>query len=72
MSAAVKVPFVCLYLQQRNKPKEPPKAPRAAPFFLPTKPGLDLSFVPAPEDIPASEVRERKERGLDQSLSPPA
>jgi U3 small nucleolar RNA-associated protein 21 len=22
--------------QQRNKPKEPPKAPKLAPFFLPT------------------------------------
>lgn len=28
----------------RNKPKEPPKVPKAAPFFLPTVAGLDPKF----------------------------
>lgn len=28
----------------RNKPKEPPKVPKAAPFFLPTIAGLQPKF----------------------------
>ena len=28
----------------RNKPKEPPKVPKAAPFFLPTVAGLEPKF----------------------------
>ncbi|KAG8878364.1 hypothetical protein FRB97_002578 [Tulasnella sp. 331] len=28
-------------IQQRNKPKEPPKPPEQAPFFLPSLPGVD-------------------------------
>ena len=31
-------------VQQRNKPKEPPKAPETAPFFLPTVSGLETRF----------------------------
>ena len=31
-------------IQQRNKPKEPPKPPEAAPFFLPTLPGVEQRF----------------------------
>lgn len=31
-------------VKKRNKPKEPPKAPEAAPFFLPTIPALDVQF----------------------------
>ena len=33
-----------LFPQQRNKPKEPPKVPKSAPFFLPTLPGVDFQF----------------------------
>lgn len=32
-------------VKKRNKPKEPPSAPKAAPFFLPTTTGLDPQFV---------------------------
>jgi len=32
------------FLQKRNKPKDPPKVPEAAPFFLPTIAGLDPVF----------------------------
>ncbi|KAF9063827.1 Utp21-domain-containing protein [Rhodocollybia butyracea] len=32
-------------IQQRNKPKEPPKAPEQAPFFLPTLPGVETRFA---------------------------
>ena len=38
--------FSILYPQQRNKPKEAPKAPEQAPFFLPTLPGVDTRFAP--------------------------
>ncbi|GAA6062774.1 hypothetical protein JCM10212_006887 [Sporobolomyces blumeae] len=31
-------------IKQRNKPKEAPKAPEQAPFFLPTLPGTDARF----------------------------
>lgn len=31
--------------QKRNKPKEPPKVPKAAPFFIPTVPGLVPQFA---------------------------
>ncbi|XP_043480931.1 WD repeat-containing protein 36 [Leptopilina heterotoma] len=31
-------------IKKRNKPKEPPKAPEAAPFFLPTIPSLEPKF----------------------------
>ncbi|KAH8116880.1 WD40 repeat-like protein [Phellopilus nigrolimitatus] len=32
-------------IQQRNKPKEPPKPPEKAPFFLPTLPGVEHRFA---------------------------
>ncbi|KAI0031820.1 Utp21-domain-containing protein [Vararia minispora EC-137] len=32
-------------IQQRNKPKEPPKPPEKAPFFLPTLSGVEQRFV---------------------------
>eukprot|EP00795_Rhopilema_esculentum_P000788 gene788-10517_t len=31
-------------IKERNKPKEPPQKPKAAPFFLPTIPGLEPKF----------------------------
>lgn len=31
-------------IKKRNKPKEPPKKPKQAPFFLPTVAGLDIQF----------------------------
>ncbi|KAK3592873.1 hypothetical protein CHS0354_004097 [Potamilus streckersoni] len=32
-------------IKRRNKPKEPPKVPKSAPFFLPTIPGLEPKFA---------------------------
>ncbi len=32
-------------IQQRNKPKEPPKPIEKAPFFLPTLPGVETRFT---------------------------
>ena len=45
-------------IKQRNKPVEPPKAPKLAPFFLPTLPGLQPKFLPAEDDseIPDTEA----------------
>ena len=42
--------------QQRNKPIQPPKVPKAAPFFLPTIPGLQPKFAPIEEDKPVDKV----------------
>jgi len=39
-----------ILLQERNKPKQPPKVPKAAPFFLPTVPGLELMFAKSTDD----------------------
>lgn len=42
--------LLCALYQERNKPKEAPKAPMEAPFFLPTIAGTEMKFaVPAPE-----------------------
>ena len=47
-------------IKKRNKPVAPPKAPKAAPFFLPTLPGVQRVFDPTPleddEVCPAPEV----------------
>ncbi|XP_045623535.2 WD repeat-containing protein 36 [Procambarus clarkii] len=32
-------------IKRRNKPLEPPKIPKSAPFFLPTVPGLEFKFA---------------------------
>jgi U3 small nucleolar RNA-associated protein 21 len=38
--------LLCLdVIRARNKPKAPPKKPKAAPFFLPTIPGLEERYV---------------------------
>ncbi|XP_053552265.1 WD repeat-containing protein 36-like, partial [Bombina bombina] len=40
-------------IKQRNKPKEPPKVPKSAPFFIPTLPGLVPRFATdVGEDVP--------------------
>ncbi|PFH51760.1 hypothetical protein AMATHDRAFT_141834 [Amanita thiersii Skay4041] len=38
-------------IYQRNKPKEAPKAPEKAPFFLPTLPGVETRFAVEPKEI---------------------
>lgn len=49
--------------KQRNKPKEAPKAPERAPFFLPTLPGTNQRFDFGTEETKA--VDEKKNRKLD-------
>uniref|UniRef100_A0ABK0L8C6 WD repeat domain 36 n=1 Tax=Rattus norvegicus TaxID=10116 RepID=A0ABK0L8C6_RAT len=40
-------------IKKKNKPKEPPKVPQSAPFFIPTVPGLVPRFaVPEPTSDP--------------------
>ena len=46
-------------IHQRNKPKEPPKQPEKAPFFLPSLPGVEQRF--ALEDDDAKKRREAEE-----------
>lgn len=47
--------FQLFVFQLRNKPKEPPRVPKSAPFFLPTIAGLQPEFaIPAdqaPEEV---------------------
>uniref|UniRef100_A0A8C5LVY1 WD repeat domain 36 n=1 Tax=Leptobrachium leishanense TaxID=445787 RepID=A0A8C5LVY1_9ANUR len=44
-------------IKRRNKPKEPPKVPKAAPFFIPTLPGLVPRFaVNDQEDATQSKI----------------
>ena len=40
------------YFQKRNKPKEPPKAPKTAPFFLPTTQELVPKFISTEDEQP--------------------
>lgn len=37
-------------IKKRNKPKEPPKKPKAAPFFIPTISGLETTFDTSKND----------------------
>ena len=53
-------------IKQRNKPVEPPKAPKLAPFFLPTLPGLQPKFLPAQDD---SEIPETEAGGGSKILN---
>nr|CAD7461816.1 unnamed protein product [Timema tahoe] len=46
-------------IKMRNKPKDAPKAPKAAPFFLPTIPSLELRFELGQEDKPGGQIRDR-------------
>lgn len=48
-------------IKKRNKPVEPPKVPKSAPFFLPTVPGLEFKFA-------ASEQETNEEKSKVKSL----
>ncbi|KAH7912241.1 Utp21 specific WD40 associated putative domain-containing protein [Hygrophoropsis aurantiaca] len=47
-------------IQQRNKPKEPPKKPEQAPFFLPTLPGVEQRFAIEQKEDKKSEKPSRR------------
>nr|CAD7602515.1 unnamed protein product [Timema genevievae] len=46
-------------IKMRNKPKDAPKAPKAAPFFLPTIPSLELRFELGQANKPGGQIRDR-------------
>jgi U3 small nucleolar RNA-associated protein 21 len=52
-------------IKKRNKPKEPPKAPEEAPFFLSTVPGLEPKFQ-VPEKAQADETNSSKIMNFEQ------
>ncbi|XP_072048834.1 WD repeat-containing protein 36-like [Amphiura filiformis] len=57
-------------IKKRNKPTEPPKVPKAAPFFLPTIAGLTPTFA-APEeenDEPSAKRLKRAFIGMKSDL----
>lgn len=61
-------------IQQRNKPKEPPKQPEKAPFFLPTLPGVEHRFTvdqqqKAQEDANAKNATKRLQRAAGETES---
>jgi len=59
-------------IQQRNKPKEPPKPPEKAPFFLPTLPGVEHRFAIAQKgesDSQPTKSSKRLEIGATQAQS---
>ncbi|KIL69996.1 hypothetical protein M378DRAFT_184349 [Amanita muscaria Koide BX008] len=53
-------------IQQRNKPKEPPKAPEQAPFFLPTLPGVETRFAVEQQE---KEQEPKKTRRLEKAAA---
>ncbi|ETW85975.1 hypothetical protein HETIRDRAFT_60335 [Heterobasidion irregulare TC 32-1] len=56
-------------IQQRNKPKEPPKPPEQAPFFLPTLPGIEHRFEIQQKDTKADQRTRRLEKATAESES---
>ena len=51
-------------IKAKNKPKAPPKKPKAAPFFLPTIPGLATQF-----DLSAVEKAAAEEDSLKSAVT---
>ena len=51
-------------IKAKNKPKAPPKKPKAAPFFLPTIPGLSTQF-----DMSAVEKAAAEEDSLKSTVT---
>ncbi|KAL9094690.1 MAG: hypothetical protein Q9165_002960 [Trypethelium subeluteriae] len=58
-------------IRARNKPKEPPKRPKSAPFFLPSLPSTsNQSSTPALTDAPSSETKSRHLTKLNSAPPP--
>ncbi|KAL0578699.1 rRNA-processing protein utp21 [Marasmius crinis-equi] len=56
-------------IQQRNKPKEAPKAPEQAPFFLPTLPGVDQRFAIQQKGSDEKNQKSKPTRRLEQAAA---
>lgn len=54
-------------INERNKPEKAPETPKAAPFFLPTLPGVKTKFLASPED----EIELPDMKHIDMSLLKP-
>jgi hypothetical protein len=54
------------FWQHRNKPKEPPKKPEHAPFFLPTLPGVEHRFA---IEEKKQEKQDKETRRLDKNAA---
>lgn len=50
-------------IKEHNKPVEPPKQPKQAPFFLPTMPGVNPTFKPVSADSDGD-----KEAGMNSKI----
>ncbi|KAK4047049.1 rRNA-processing protein utp21 [Microbotryomycetes sp. JL221] len=55
-------------IKQRNKPKQPPKAPESAPFFLPTVAGLEARFDVGSKSSKALNVDDKAEQEQRRKL----
>ncbi|XP_044536058.1 WD repeat-containing protein 36 [Gracilinanus agilis] len=44
-------------IKKKNKPKEPPKVPKSAPFFIPTVPGLVPKYLSSEQDISSQQSK---------------
>uniref|UniRef100_A0A452UMM3 WD repeat domain 36 n=1 Tax=Ursus maritimus TaxID=29073 RepID=A0A452UMM3_URSMA len=49
-------------IKKKNKPKEPPKVPKSAPFFIPTVPGLVPRYAAPEQNNDPHQVRTTLER----------
>ncbi|KAI6036380.1 Utp21-domain-containing protein [Pisolithus microcarpus] len=58
-----------LVIEQRNKPKEPPKKPEQAPFFLPTLPGVEHRFAIDQKQTDATDKKTRFDKAMAKSKS---
>ncbi|KIK30971.1 hypothetical protein PISMIDRAFT_127201 [Pisolithus microcarpus 441] len=56
-------------IEQRNKPKEPPKKPEQAPFFLPTLPGVEHRFAIDQKQSDATDKKTRFDKAMAKSKS---
>ncbi|KAI6109594.1 Utp21 specific WD40 associated putative domain-containing protein [Pisolithus sp. B1] len=56
-------------IEQRNKPKEPPKKPEQAPFFLPTLPGVEHRFAIDQKQSDTTDKKTRFDKAMAKSKS---
>lgn len=56
-------------IEQRNKPKEPPKKPEQAPFFLPTLSGVEHRFAIDQKQSDATDKKTRFDKAMAKSKS---
>lgn len=60
--------FSDTFLQHRNKPKERPKVPERAPFFLPTLPGIEPRFALETKEKESKKPTKKLEKGSSRNV----